>query len=176
MSALVEVGLTLEFLHEFPFTVYDMFPAHDSGRTGEIANERERPFAAVIRRALSFATGVYYHVILPVIEAADIIGSLLSLHYRSSLVEYNYKPIKLPINPTVTTVTALLMLKFGLTPSVDNVTYHHWWDINSGERVLDKGEGHAIKTCPGTGFFGGNSTASAKNNFYPLVSQKMQKF
>lgn len=76
---------------------------------------------------------------------------------------------------TITTVTALLMLEFGLTPSVDSVTYHHWWDINSGERVLDKGEGHAIKTCPGTGFFGGNSTASAKNNFYPLVSQKMQK-
>ena len=76
---------------------------------------------------------------------------------------------------TIITVTALLMLKFGLTPSVDSITYHHWWDINSGERVLDKGEGHAIKTCPGTGFFGGNSTASAKNNFYPLVSQKMQK-
>jgi LysM repeat protein len=76
---------------------------------------------------------------------------------------------------TIITVTALLMLKFGLTPSVDSITYHHWWDINSGERVLDKGEGHAIKTCPGTGFFGGNSTANAKNNFYPLVSQKMQK-
>jgi LysM repeat protein len=75
---------------------------------------------------------------------------------------------------TIITVTALLMLKYGLTPSVDSITYHHWWDINSGERVLDNGEGHAIKTCPGSGFFGGNSTASAKNNFYPLVSQKMQ--
>lgn len=73
------------------------------------------------------------------------------------------------------TVTALLMLKFGLTPSIDTITYHHWWDINSGERVLDNSEGHAVKTCPGTGFFGGNSTASAKNNFYPLVSQKMQE-
>jgi LysM repeat protein len=76
---------------------------------------------------------------------------------------------------TIITVTALLMLKYGLTPSVDSITYHHWWDINSGERVLDNGEGHAIKTCPGNGFFGGNSTASAKNNFYPLVSQKMHE-
>jgi LysM repeat protein len=76
---------------------------------------------------------------------------------------------------TIITVTALLMLKYGLTPSIDTITYHHWWDINSGERVLDNGEGHAIKTCPGTGFFGGNSTANAQNNFYPLVSQKMQQ-
>lgn len=76
---------------------------------------------------------------------------------------------------TIVTVAALLMLKYGLTPSVDSITYHHWWDINSGERVLDHGEGHAVKTCPGTGFFGGNSTTNAKNNFYPLVSQKMQE-
>lgn len=76
---------------------------------------------------------------------------------------------------TIITVTALLMLKFGLTPSVDSITYHHWWDINTGERVLDNGEGHAVKTCPGTGFFGGNSTNSAINNFYPIVSDKMQE-
>ncbi|MDC3414328.1 LysM peptidoglycan-binding domain-containing protein [Terrihalobacillus insolitus] len=76
---------------------------------------------------------------------------------------------------TIISVTALLMLKFGLTPSVDSITYHHWWDMNSGERVLDNSEGHAVKTCPGTGFFEGNSTTSAKNNFYPLVSRKMQE-
>jgi LysM repeat protein len=76
---------------------------------------------------------------------------------------------------TIITITALLMMKYGLTPSVDTITYHHWWDINTGERVLDNGAGHAIKTCPGTGFFGGNSTANAQNNFYPFVSQKMQQ-
>ncbi|WP_308636283.1 LysM peptidoglycan-binding domain-containing protein [Paenibacillus silvisoli] len=75
---------------------------------------------------------------------------------------------------TIVTVAALLMLKYGLTPSVDSITYHHWWDINTGERVLDNGVGHAIKTCPGTGFFGGNSTASARSHFYPLVSQRMK--
>lgn len=76
---------------------------------------------------------------------------------------------------TIVTITALLSLKFGLTPSIDTITYHHWWDINTGERVLDKGEGHAVKTCPGTAFFGGNSTTSAKNQFYPLVLRKMQE-
>lgn len=63
---------------------------------------------------------------------------------------------------TIVMITSLLCLKYGLTPSIDSITYHHWWDINSGERVLDKGEGHAVKSCPGTGFFGGNSTTSAK--------------
>ena len=76
---------------------------------------------------------------------------------------------------TIITVAALLMLKYGLQPSVDTITYHHWWDINTGERVLDAGHGHAIKTCPGTGFFGGNSTEDAKNNFYPLVDKKMHE-
>ncbi|QST01163.1 LysM peptidoglycan-binding domain-containing protein [Pontibacillus sp. ALD_SL1] len=76
---------------------------------------------------------------------------------------------------TLITVTALLMLKYGLTPSVDSITYHHWWDINTGERVLDHGEGHAVKSCPGTGFFGGNSTSHAKRNFYPLVVEKMKE-
>ncbi|WP_442599830.1 LysM peptidoglycan-binding domain-containing protein [Neobacillus sp. D3-1R] len=76
---------------------------------------------------------------------------------------------------TIVTVTALLMIKYGLTPNIDSITYHHWWDINSGERVLDHSEGHPVKTCPGTQFFGGNSTTAAKNNFYPLVAKKMQE-
>ena len=41
--------------------------------------------------------------------------------------------------------------------------------------VLDNNKGHAVKTCPGTGFFLGNSTSDAKNNFYPLVRKKMQE-
>lgn len=76
---------------------------------------------------------------------------------------------------TIITVAALLCIKLGLTPSVDSITYHHWWDMNTGERVLDNSAGHVVKTCPGTGFFGGNSTTDAKNNFYPLVLAKMQE-
>jgi hypothetical protein len=75
---------------------------------------------------------------------------------------------------TIVYITALLCLKFGLTPSVDSITYHHWWNLKTGDRILDSGPTYNVKTCPGTGFFGGNSTTSAKNNFYPLVSRKMQ--
>ncbi|MCQ6282518.1 LysM peptidoglycan-binding domain-containing protein [Bacillus sp. EB600] len=76
---------------------------------------------------------------------------------------------------TIITVAALLCIKFGLTPSIDSITYHHWWDMNTGEKVLDNSKGHVVKTCPGTGFFGGNSTTDAKSNFYPLVRNKMQE-
>jgi hypothetical protein len=75
---------------------------------------------------------------------------------------------------TVVYITALLCLKFGLTPSIDSITYHHWWNLKTGKRVLDKGPEYNVKSCPGTGFFGGNSTKSAKSQFYPLVACKMQ--
>jgi LysM repeat protein len=74
---------------------------------------------------------------------------------------------------TIVTITALLSIKFGLTPSIDTITYHHWWDMKTGERVLDKG--YRVKTCPGTAFFGGNTTISAKKYFYPLVLDKMKE-
>ncbi len=76
---------------------------------------------------------------------------------------------------TIVYITALLSIKFGLTPSIDSITYHHWWNVKTGERVLDRGPDYNVKTCPGTGFFGGNSTDSAKKYFYPLVSRKMEE-
>ncbi len=76
---------------------------------------------------------------------------------------------------TIIYITAVLSIKFGLTPSIDSITYHHWWNLRTEERVLDRGPDYNVKTCPGTGFFGGNSTTSAINNFYPLVSRKMQE-
>ena len=76
---------------------------------------------------------------------------------------------------TIVYINALLCLKFGLTPSIDSITYHHWWNLKTKERVLDKGPDYDVKTCPGTGFFGGNSTTSAKTYFYPLISHKMQE-
>ncbi|WP_423799165.1 N-acetylmuramoyl-L-alanine amidase [Neobacillus sp. SAB-20_R2A] len=76
---------------------------------------------------------------------------------------------------TIVYITAALSLRFGLTPSIDSITYHHWWNVKTGERVLDRGPEYNVKTCPGTGFFGGNSTTDAINNFYPLVSRKIQE-
>lgn len=76
---------------------------------------------------------------------------------------------------TIVYITAVLSIKFGLTPSIDSITYHHWWNLRTKERVLDKGPNYSVKTCPGTAFFGGNSTTDAINNFYPLVTRKMQE-
>jgi LysM repeat protein len=76
---------------------------------------------------------------------------------------------------TIVYITALLSIKFGLTPSIDSVTYHHWWDMDTGQRVLNKSAEYTVKTCPGTGFFGGNTTTSAKKYFYPLVIRKMHE-
>jgi hypothetical protein len=72
-------------------------------------------------------------------------------------------------------VTAALSIKFRLTPSTDSITYHHWWDLKTGERVLDNAPDYNVKSCPGTNFFGGNSTASANSYFYPLVLRKMKE-
>lgn len=76
---------------------------------------------------------------------------------------------------TIVYITALLCLKFGLTPSIDSITYHHWWHYKTKERVLDDSRDFDVKSCPGTNFFGGNTTTSAKNNFYPLVVKKMEE-
>ncbi|RTR36437.1 N-acetylmuramoyl-L-alanine amidase [Robertmurraya yapensis] len=76
---------------------------------------------------------------------------------------------------TIVYITALLCIKFNLQPSVDTITYHHWWHYKTGQRILDKGTSRTVKSCPGTNFFGGNSTQSAKKYLYPLVSSKMQE-
>lgn len=76
---------------------------------------------------------------------------------------------------TIVYLNALLCIKFGLNPSVDTITYHHWWSLKNGERVLDKGPDYYVKTCPGTGFFGGNSTDNAKTYFYPLIVRKKEE-
>jgi hypothetical protein len=76
---------------------------------------------------------------------------------------------------TIVFITALLCIKFGLTPSVDTITYHHWWNYKTKERVLDNSKEYEVKSCPGTGFFGGNSTLKAKTSFFPLVSKKIQE-
>ncbi len=76
---------------------------------------------------------------------------------------------------TIVYLTALLCMKFGLAPSIDTITYHHWWNLRTKQRVLDNALSYDVKTCPGTNFFGGNTTQNAVQSFYPLVVQKMQE-
>ena len=77
-------------------------------------------------------------------------------------------------------VNALLCLKFSLKPVYEQVVYHHWFDT-TGKRfppaMVDNNDVNRKalqKTCPGTGFFGGNRIKDAIDNFYPLINQVLQ--
>lgn len=68
-------------------------------------------------------------------------------------------------------LNALLCKKFRLRPAADTIVYHHWFDLNSGERKNGAG---VTKSCPGTAFFGGNKVAHAEANFYPLIQRAIR--
>jgi hypothetical protein len=69
-------------------------------------------------------------------------------------------------------VNALLCKKFGLQPNSDTILYHHWYDLETGERKNGAG---STKSCPGTNFFGGNKVADAEANFIPLIVAAMSE-
>jgi hypothetical protein len=81
----------------------------------------------------------------------DAGGDTMSAPHREAIVQLN----------------AVLCRKFGLSPNTNTIVYHHWYDLNSGERTNGTG---TTKTCPGTAFFGGNKVADAAANFVPLVA------
>ena len=71
----------------------------------------------------------------------------------------------------VVRATAALLKKFGQTvPSKSNIVYHHWFDAN-GKKLYGK---KAVKSCPGTAFFGGNKLEDFESGFLPLVRNAMQ--
>lgn len=72
---------------------------------------------------------------------------------------------------TIVRMTAALCKKFNIPVDTDHVVYHHWFDLNSGKRTNGAG---STKTCPGTGFFGGNMVKDAEANFIPLVKSALK--
>ncbi|MBS1140091.1 MAG: hypothetical protein H6R13_1544 [Proteobacteria bacterium] len=70
----------------------------------------------------------------------------------------------------IVAVNARLLMRFGLPCDTDHVVYHHWWDLDSGQRTNGSGN---TKSCPGTAFFGGNSVAAAQAGFLPLIAAAM---
>lgn len=70
----------------------------------------------------------------------------------------------------IVAANAQLLMRFCLPCDTDHVVYHHWWDLNSGQRTNGSGN---TKSCPGTAFFGGNSVAAAQAGFLPLVAEAM---
>lgn len=71
---------------------------------------------------------------------------------------------------TIIDLNALLCFQFGLSPSPKTLVYHHWYDRRTGERTGGSG---STKSCPGTGFFGGNTIEAAGTNFIPLIAKAL---
>jgi N-acetylmuramoyl-L-alanine amidase/Bacterial SH3 domain len=67
--------------------------------------------------------------------------------------------------------SAAIIKRFSIPVNTDKIVYHHWFDLSTGERT--DGNRGIVKTCPGTGFFGGNKVADAKRNFIPLIHQAL---
>lgn len=65
-------------------------------------------------------------------------------------------------------ITRSLLTRFKLIPNENTVVYHHWYDLNTGKRIMKEGTG-STKTCPGTAFFGGNTVEAFKNGMLPLL-------
>ncbi|MEP6735142.1 MAG: N-acetylmuramoyl-L-alanine amidase [Chryseolinea sp.] len=71
---------------------------------------------------------------------------------------------------TIVLVTRALLKHFSLSASDSSVVYHHWYDLNTGRRILKDGTG-TTKTCPGTGFYTGNTVDHFNNSFLPLLAE-----
>ncbi|EOZ96538.1 hypothetical protein A33Q_2308 [Indibacter alkaliphilus LW1] len=70
-------------------------------------------------------------------------------------------------------VTATLCRRFNLPVNANSILYHHWFELGSG---LRNNGTRNNKSCPGTGFFGGNKVENFENHFRPLVLQELGEF
>lgn len=67
---------------------------------------------------------------------------------------------------------ALLMQYFNLRPEKD-IVYHGWF-TSSGKPLGTYDAGRSAKTCPGTGFFGGNTRRAYEENLLPRILKRMK--
>lgn len=73
---------------------------------------------------------------------------------------------------TIVFLNAILCLKFNIQPNVENIVYHHWYDLFTARRTNGSG---ATKSCPGNDFFGGNTVEAANKNFIPLIQKELKE-
>jgi hypothetical protein len=71
-------------------------------------------------------------------------------------------------------ITKSLLRRFKLEANEDTVVYHHWYDLNTGKRIIEEDTG-ATKTCPGTNFFGGNTVEAFKAGLLPLLKMRSKE-
>lgn len=68
----------------------------------------------------------------------------------------------------VVALVAELCDRFDIKPSEDTIRYHAWFTAG-GSYLGGYIPGRSTKTCPGTGFFGGNTMKAFKENFLPAI-------
>jgi uncharacterized protein YraI len=73
---------------------------------------------------------------------------------------------------SIVTVTAMVCKRFNIPINTVGIVYHHWFVLSSGVRNDGRG---GNKSCPGTGFFGGNKVPNCEENFLPLVKAALKK-
>jgi SH3-like domain-containing protein len=73
---------------------------------------------------------------------------------------------------TIIAVTAMVCRRFNIPINTVGIVYHHWFNLSSGVRNDGRG---GNKSCPGTGFFGGNKVPDCEANFLPLVKTALKK-
>jgi uncharacterized protein YraI len=73
---------------------------------------------------------------------------------------------------SIITVTAMVCKRFNIPINTVGIVYHHWFILSSGVRNDGRG---GNKSCPGTGFFGGNKVPDCEQGFLPLVKAAFKK-
>ena len=68
----------------------------------------------------------------------------------------------------VVALVAELCDRFDIKPSANTIRYHAWFTAK-GTYLGNYKAGRSTKTCPGTGFFGGNTMAAFERNFLPAI-------
>lgn len=71
---------------------------------------------------------------------------------------------------TIVGMAAIICNRFAIPVNTDRVIYHHWFHLDTGKRTDGSGN---TKSCPGTGFFGGNKVENAQRSFLPLIRRAM---
>lgn len=67
---------------------------------------------------------------------------------------------------------AMVCKRFNIPVNTTGILYHHWFNLSSG--VRNNGSG-GNKSCPGTGFFGGNKVPDCEQHFLPEVAKALAK-
>ena len=62
--------------------------------------------------------------------------------------------------------SAAICLKYSIPVNTDKIVYHHWFNLDTGDRNNGTGSN---KSCPGSNFFGGNKVADSRLYFIPMV-------